>query len=104
MKRLSRLGLILASFYVLFVAFCVVRTELCFRYDGLLCAIGYFLPGLPWSLSVGLIPDSFFDRWGKLGDAAFFAIATVSTLLNLYLSYWYGQVFEEAQVGVRRRR
>jgi membrane protein DedA with SNARE-associated domain len=97
MKRLSRFGLILASVYVLFVVFCVVRTELCFREDGLLCAIGYFLPGLPWSLSVGLIPDSFFARWGKLGDVVFFAVATISTLLNLYLSYWYGRVLEEGR-------
>jgi hypothetical protein len=97
MKRLSRLGLMLASFYVLFVVFCIVRTELCFRDDALLCAIGYFLPGFPWSLSVGLIPDSFFDRWVKLGDAVFFAVAAISTLLNLYLSYWYGCVLEEGR-------
>ena len=97
MKRLSRLGLILASFFLLFVVFCVVSTELCFRDDGLLCAVGYFLPGLPWSLSLRLIPDSFFDRWGKLGDAVFFGVATISTLLNLYLSYWYGRVLEEGR-------
>jgi hypothetical protein len=97
MKRLSRLGLILASLYVLFVVYCVVRTELCFRDDGLLCAIGYFLPGLPWSLSVGLLPDSFFRSLGKLGDAVIFGVPTISTLLNLYLSYWYGRVLEEGR-------
>jgi len=97
MKRLSRLGLILASLYVLLVVYCVVRTELCFRDDGLLCAIGYFLPGLPWSLSVGLLPDSFFRSPWKLGDAVFFGVAAISTLLNLYLSYWYGRVLEEGR-------
>ena len=97
MKRLSRLGLILASLYVLFVVYCVVRAELCFRDDGLLCAIGYFLPGLPWSLSVGVISDGLFQSLGKLGDAVFFGVATISTLLNLYLSYWYGRVLEEGR-------
>ena len=97
MKRLSRLGLIFASFYVLFVVCCLVRTELCFRDGGLLCAIGYFLPGVPWSLSVGLLPDGFFRSLGQLGDAVFFVVPTISMLLNLYLSYWYGRVLEEGR-------
>jgi membrane protein DedA with SNARE-associated domain len=97
MKRISRLGLISASIYIIFVVFCVVRTEFCFRDDGLICAIGYFLPGLPWSLSVGLIPNTFIRSLGELGDAVFFAVVTISTLLNLYLSYWYGRVLEEGR-------
>ena len=98
MKRLSRLGLILASLYVLFTLFCVVRTEFCFRNDGLACAIGYFLPGMPWSLSLGLIPDGLLRSLGaKLGVAVFLGIPTISTLLNLYLAYWYGRVMEEGR-------
>ena len=102
MKRLSRLGLILASLYVLFTLFCVVRTEFCFRKDGLVCAIGYFLPGMPWSLSLDLIPDRLFRSLGaKLGEAVSLGIPTISTLLNLYLAYWYGRVMEEGRRNPR---
>ena len=101
MKRLSRWGLILASLFVVFAGFCIVRTELCFRDDGMFCAIGYFIPGFPWSLLIRGIPDSVF-RWlgPKLSNVVFYIVPALSAMVNLYLSYWYGRLLEEG----RRRR
>jgi len=92
------LGLILASLYVLFVGFCIVRTEFCFRDDGIACAFGYFLPGFPWSLVAWGIPDGMFGWLGpKLGSVVFWIVPAISAMLNLYLSYWYGRLLEEGR-------
>ena len=101
MKSPSRWGLILASFYVLFVGFCIVRTELCFRNDGMFCALGYFVPGFPWSLLASGIPNGMFGWLGpNLSNAVFWMVPAVSGMLNLYLAYWFGRLLEEG----RRRR
>ena len=58
MKRLSRLGLILASLYGLFVVFCVVRTELCL-------SRGWFIL-CDWLFSSGTAVES--KRWSDTGQ------------------------------------
>jgi hypothetical protein len=57
MNRLSRLGVILSAAYLLFVVFCIVNAEYCFQNDGLFGATSYFLPGLPWSLVLAVMPE-----------------------------------------------
>jgi hypothetical protein len=100
MKQLSRLGLILVGLFLLFAGFSIVSVEYCFRHDGIGCGFGYFLPGFPWNLLALGIPDGVFAWLGpKVGDVVFWMVQVVSCILNLYLAYWYGRVFEEGRRG-----
>ena len=91
--KLSRTGLVFDALYVLFVIFWFARAEHCFGNDGLFCNIGYMVPGIPWSLSVSIIPDSLLPESGTLGfNLVFYTIAILSVLFNLLLLYRYGRL------------
>src|SRR5262245_19071034 len=92
-RRLSRAGLIFSLVYLCFVAFCLMQTERCFRSNDLFCAIGYLLPGLPWSWVLLMTSDYVFTRF-RIDEPSnlIFLISVPSMILNLFLSYWLGRV------------
>ena len=102
LKKLSRTGLIFDALYIIFVIFWIARAEQCFGSDGLFCNVGYLVPGIPWSLSVGLIPEGLLPESGTLGsNLVFFTILVLSVLFNLLLVYRYGRLLGNT---VSRRR
>ena len=99
-RQLSRAGVACAILYLAFVAFSIARTEVCFRTDGLFCALGYFVPAVPWIfafLMVGeILPDTGAFAWPLTVLAL-----VMSVLINLVLPYRYGRLLGRS---AKRRR
>ena len=83
--------------YLAFVTFLVAKSESCFRKDGLFCNIGYVIAGLPWSLSLTIIPDAFLPEAQTFkSNLVFFGIVVLSVLINIVLLYRFGHMLGSA--------